>query len=73
MDSPEDPGGSLPPSYSPLVSREVWARMCGLPIGVVTAQAERGLLPQVRIGKRTLINVEALRLKAAERGAQFTL
>jgi len=73
MDSPEDPAGSLPPSYSPLVSREVWARMCGLPIGVVTAQAERGLLPQVRIGKRTLINVEALRLKAAERGAQFTL
>ena len=73
MDSPEDPAGTLPPSYSPLVSREVWARMCGLPIGVVTAQAERGLLPQVRIGKRTLINVEALRLKAAERGAEFTL
>ena len=64
---------SLPPSYSPLVSREVWARMCGLPVGVVTAQAERGLLPQVRIGKRTLINVEALRLKAAERGAEFSL
>ena len=73
MDSTDDLAGSLPPSYSPLVSREVWARMCGLPIGVVTAQAERGLLPQVRIGKRTLINVEALRLKAAERGAQFTL
>jgi hypothetical protein len=64
---------SLPPSYSPLVSREVWARMCGLPVGVVTAQAERGLLPQVRIGKRTLINVEALRLKAAERGGEFSL
>ena len=73
MDSPEDPAGTLPPSYSPLVSREVWARMCGLPIGVVSAQAERGLLPQIRIGKRTLINVEALRLKAAERGAEFTL
>ena len=73
MDSPEDPAGTLPPPYSPLVSREVWARMCGLPIGVVTAQAERGLLPQVRIGKRTLINVEALRLKAAERGAELTL
>ena len=73
MSTPGDAAGGLPPSYSPLVSREVWARMCGLPVGVVTAQAERGLLPQVRIGKRTLINVEALRLKAAERGAEFTL
>lgn len=73
MDTPGNVDASMPPSYSPLVSREVWARMCGLPIGVVTAQAERGLLPQVRIGKRTLINVEALRLKAAERGAEFTL
>jgi hypothetical protein len=73
MSTPGDVEGTLLPSYSPLVSREVWARMCGLPVGVVNAQAERGLLPQVRIGKRILINVEALRLKAAERGAEFTL
>ena len=73
MSTPGDDEAVAGPPYSPLVSREVWARMCGLPIGVVVAQAERGLLPQVRIGKRTLINVEVLRLKAGERASEFTL
>lgn len=58
---------------SPLVSREKWAEMLGVPVGVVIAQAERGYWPQVTIGKRVFINVEAVRLKAAERAQEFVL
>jgi hypothetical protein len=58
---------------SPLVSREKWAEMLGVPVGVVIAQAERGYWPQITIGKRVFINVEAVRLKAAERAQEFVL
>jgi hypothetical protein len=45
----------------------------GLPIGVVVAQCERGMWPQISVGKRVLVNVEAVRIKAAERAQEFTL
>lgn len=55
------------------MTREAWAQAIGLPIGVLIAQAERGYWPQITIGKRVFINVEAVRLKAAERAAEFML
>lgn len=59
---------------SPLVTRKRWAEMLGLPLGVLTAQCERGMWgPPVRIGKRVFVNVEAIRLKCAERAQEFTL
>ena len=58
---------------SPLVTRERWAQMLGLPVGVVVAQADRGYWPQITVGKRVFINVEAVRVKAAERAQEFTL
>jgi hypothetical protein len=61
------------PQSSPLVSRELWAQMVGLPIGVVIAQCERGYWPQVTIGKRAFVNVEAIRIQCAERAQEFAL
>jgi hypothetical protein len=58
---------------SPLVTRERWAAMLGLPVGVVIAQADRGYWPQLTIGKRVFINVEAIRLQCAERAQEFAL
>lgn len=57
----------------PLMTREAFALAIGLPLGVLVAQAERGYWPQLTIGKRVFINVEAVRLKAAERAHEFLL
>lgn len=57
----------------PLMTREAFATAVGLPVGVLVAQAERGYWPQITIGRRVFINVEAVRLKAAERAQEFTL
>ncbi|KAB0541646.1 hypothetical protein F7P85_16785 [Kerstersia gyiorum] len=59
--------------YSPLVSREAFAHAIGLPLGVLIKQSERGYWPTVKIGKRIFINVEVVRIKAAERAAEFAL
>lgn len=57
----------------PLLTRERYAELVGLEPGVVIAQCERGLLPTVRVGKRTLVNVEALRIAAARKAEEFNL
>ncbi|WP_272971100.1 hypothetical protein [Comamonas terrigena] len=57
----------------PLMTREAFALAIGLPIGVLTAQAERGYWPQITVGRRVFINVEAVRIRAAERAEQFAL
>jgi len=57
----------------PLMTREAFAQAIGLPLGVLTAQAERGYWPQITVGKRVFINVEVIRLKAAERAEEFSL
>ena len=57
----------------PLMTREAFALAVGLPLGVLTAQAERGYWPQVTVGKRVFIHVEAVRLKALERAQEFCL
>ena len=57
----------------PLMTREAFALAIGLPLGVLTAQAERGYWPQITIGRRVFINVEAVRIRAAERAEHFVL
>ena len=57
----------------PLMTREAFANAIGLPVGVLTAQAERGYWPQITVGRRVFINVEAVRIRAAERAEQFAL
>lgn len=58
---------------SPLVTRAKWAELVGLPVGVVVAQCDRGLLPTLRVGKYSLVNVEALRVLCARRADEFSL
>lgn len=57
----------------PLMSRAAFALAIDLPLGVLTAQCERGYWPQITIGKRVFINVEAVRLKAVEKAQEFAL
>jgi hypothetical protein len=52
---------------------EAWSVVTGLPPGVLAAQADRGLWPVVHVGKRVLINVEAVRAAAALAPSYFTL
>lgn len=47
-------------SSSPLVTRERFAEMVGLPLGVITGWCNKGLVPCVSIGKYSLINVALL-------------
>jgi hypothetical protein len=64
---------SAAPLSIPLMTREAFAACCGLPLGVLVAQCEKGYWPQITVGKRVFINVEAVRLKALERGHEFSL
>lgn len=66
-------GGVPRTSSVPLMTREAFALAIGLPVGVLVAQAERGYWPQITVGKRVFINVEAIRFKALERVQEFTL
>ena len=60
-------------SNIPLMTREAFARAIGLPVGVLTSQADKGYWPQVTIGRRVFINVEAVRIRAAECAEHFVL
>lgn len=58
---------------APLMAVDAFASLIGLEASVVRAQVHRGYWPTVKVGKRLLVNVEAVRLKAAERGAEYAL
>lgn len=53
----------------PLLTSEAFAIASGLPVGVVEAQMDRRILPVFRLGKRRMVNMEALREQA--RAAAF--
>jgi hypothetical protein len=53
----------LPNISHPIVSRERFAELTGLPLGVVIGFVNKGYLPTVSIGKYSLINIELLRLE----------
>lgn len=50
----------------PIVSRERFAELTGLPLGVVVGFVNKGYLPTVSIGKYSLINIELLRKRCLE-------
>jgi len=56
---------SIPLSL-PVLSAEKFAELVGLPVGVVKAQMDRRILPCLKIGKRRVVNMEALRKLAEE-------
>lgn len=57
---------------APLMSREAFSAATGIPLGVLTAQIDRGYWPVVTIGKRSLVNVEAIRREALRASEHFT-
>ncbi|TBW60236.1 hypothetical protein EZV77_19460 [Burkholderia thailandensis] len=57
----------------PLMTREAWSAAIGLPLEVVRFQCHKGYWPCIRVGKYSLINVEAIRAKALERADEFVL
>ncbi|WP_230958973.1 MULTISPECIES: hypothetical protein [Burkholderia] len=67
--SPTALGVGLPP----LMTREAWSAAIGLPLEVVRFQCNKGYWPCIRVGKYSLINVEAIRAKALERANEFVL
>lgn len=61
-------------NYLPvLLTREKFAEQIGLPVTVLIAQCERGYWPQVTVGKRVFLNVEAVRIAAAKKAHEFVL
>jgi hypothetical protein len=56
----------LPNISHPIVSRERFAELTGLPLGVVIGFVNKGYLPTVSIGKYSLINIELLRKRCLE-------
>lgn len=63
------PTSSLPPMVlvSPLVSRERFAEMVGLPIGVIIGWCNKGILPTCTLGRYSLINVASLQKSCIEK------
>lgn len=60
----------LPPYAVPFVTRERFAELVGLPVGVIVGFANKGYIPTVAIGKYSLVNLELLRKRCLER--EFT-
>ena len=57
----------------PLMTRELFSAAIGLPLSVFKAQCERGYWPQITIGKRVFVNMEAVRTLAVQRAQEFSL
>lgn len=57
--------------HSPLVSRERFAEMVGLPVGVIVGWCNRGILPTCTLGKYSLINIAVLQKSCVDR--EFSL
>lgn len=57
----------------PLMTPIAFSQAMGIEYSVFRAQCNRGYWPTIKVGKRVFINVEAIRIKAAERAAEFAL
>ena len=64
----------LPNLSIPLMTPTAFSAAIGLEETVFRAQFERGYWgAPIRIGKRVFVNVEAVRIKCAERAKEFAL
>lgn len=59
--------------FAPLMALDAFAKLVGIEATVLRAQVSRGYWPTVKVGKRLFVNVEAVRMKAAQRGAEYAL
>lgn len=61
FDSPDKELPLISPSMAlPVMSREKFAELVGLPVGVIIGFCNRGYLPCMSIGRYSLINVALL-------------
>lgn len=51
----------------PLVTRERFAEMVGLPVGVIVGWCNKGLIPTMTIGKYSLVSIELLRKRCLDK------
>jgi len=51
-------------SHIPVMTREKFTELTGIPRGVLNSQIDKGYWPTIKIGKRSLINIEAVRMNA---------
>jgi len=51
-------------NHIPVMTREKFTELTGIPSGVLNSQIDRGYWPTIKVGKRSLINIEAVRLNA---------
>lgn len=56
----------------PILSSRRFADLVGLPLGVIEAQMDRRILPVFRLGKRRMVNLEALRAQAIKAAEETT-
>lgn len=62
---------SIPSFYMPLMSVVAFAQATGVEVTVLQAQINRGYWPTVKVGKRVFVNVESVRLTAAQKHNEF--
>lgn len=55
----------------PVVTVEKFSVLTGLSIGCISSACDRGFWPVVHIGRRRLINLEALRLQCLAKAQEF--
>ncbi|WP_354684012.1 hypothetical protein [Cupriavidus necator] len=70
MTNGADAAPLLGAAHSPLVTRERFAELVGLPLGVIESQCDKGYWPTYRVGKYSLINLALLQSQLL--GREFT-
>lgn len=54
------------PVFAPLATKERFAELTGLEVGVVRGMMDRGYLPTVKVGRHRLINIAAVHAACLE-------
>ncbi|WP_240202093.1 hypothetical protein [Burkholderia sp. LMG 13014] len=68
--------GALQPGalmVSPFVSRERFAQLVGLPVGVIVGMINKGYLPTVDVGRYSCVNVALLMRRCGEASLKLSL
>lgn len=61
------------PVLPPVMTRQAWAAAIGLPFKVVSDQCDRGYWPVIKVGRYSMVNVEAVRVLAGRKAQEFAL
>ncbi len=73
MERPRTPALALLPAVpvvTPVMTKERFAELVGVEVGVVRGMLDRGYLPMVKIGRHRLVNVAALQARCLAEDAE---